>query len=1194
MADVKWTENQQNAINARDGAVLVSAAAGSGKTAVLVERIIDMITDPSDPVDADRFLVVTYTRAAAGEMKERIGLRLEELLRDDPMNENLHRQQLLLGRAMISTIHSFCSDLVRKYFYILDIPSDFRIAEDGELTIIKNQAMQNVLERKYSEKDDNFENTVEVFSSVRDDAILQGIVLRLYEFLRSHPFPDAWIREKAAMYDLTKSAGETDWGQTVINHSKMTACYIKVLTDRSLELLQNEPKLSESSFGDRIRDDEIFIGHLIDRLNDGDWEEIIHVLGTFTPGTLRAPRGFADNEIKVAVSGYRNIVKKSIEDIKELFVRNNEECMDDIADLAPVVKSLFEIMELFGEEYSRLKLERSLADFSDLEHWALKLLAKNTENGVVFTDISKEVSSEYDYVMVDEYQDANTIQDTIFKAVSDNDRKLFVVGDVKQSIYRFRQAMPEIFIERKNRYFPYDPNERKYPAKIILDMNFRSRSGVTDGVNFVFKNLMSESVGDIDYTDEEALVAGAKYDEDSGNAVSFHLLELENSHTGDRDTEEARYIGTLIRKMMAEEQITTKTGKRSPVYGDFCILMRGVKNHAPVFEEELLKLGIPAVSETSDSFFGQHEVQVVLSLLRIIDNPAQDIPLAAVLMSPVFGFTADELAQFRAECKEGSLYKLLLHQKNAGNQKTIAFCETLERLRRISARVTTDTLLNIIYNETSYPDIISAHEDGEFKKNNLKMLVHYAKSYESSGYRGVSGFIKFIDRLRENSCDLAAAQRKTELAADAVSIMTIHKSKGLEFPICILANINRKFNTDTRNEVLLHNELGLGVRRKDDTLLCRYTTMPREAVALEIKRNEISEELRVLYVALTRAKERLALVGSIKGIEKYVKGIVGKFAYDNAVMPHTVSSAVCMCDWITDCMLVHKSGSMIRELGGYLGDIYKGYTPDWDVHIVDDLSKYHDSFLSVDESRDSNMALEADSGDKTLFEQARRENLKTIAERLNREYEFEAATKIPVKVAASSLAERESSLKYSVAAVPDFMRKGKLSGAEKGTAMHTFVQYCDFEQAKNDLDSEIERLVSRGFLTDVQGQSIDREKMYWFLRSELMNRMLDSDMIEREFRFTVEIPAGMADKTLEFPYSEEPIILQGAVDCLFEENNRIIIVDYKTDFGKTRQQLADIYAPQLRLYKLAVEQAMGKIVSHCLIYSFGIGEVIEV
>lgn len=1194
MSGVKWTENQQNAINARNGAVLVSAAAGSGKTAVLVERVIDMITDSDKPVDADRFLVVTYTRAAAGEMKDRIAARLEELLKIDPLNENLHRQQLLLGRAQISTIHSFCSDLVREYFYTLDIPADFRIAEEEELAVIKNAAMQNVLEMKYSERDDRFENAVEVFSSVRDDSILQGIVLRLYEFLRSHPFPESWIREKAAMYDVTKSAEETEWGKTIIERSKMTALFMKNLNDISLKLLEQEEKLNNAKFGDVIRYDRDYIDMLLKSLEEGSWNDIVHVLGLYTPGTLSTPRGFADNEIKIAVAGYRDIIKKSVGELRALFIRNNEQCMDDIADLAPVVSSLFEIMLLFGEEFSRLKLERSLADFSDLEHWTLRLLVQNGENGIEFTEIAKEISSRYDYVMVDEYQDANTIQDTIFKAVSDNDKKLFVVGDVKQSIYRFRQAMPEIFIGRKNRYTLYNPNDEVYPAKIILDMNFRSRIGVTEGVNFVFKNLMSQSVGDIDYTEEEALRAGAAYDEDTGNAVSFHLLELEKSETQDRDIEEARYIGSLIYKMMSEEEIMAKEGKRKPTFGDFCILMRGIKTHAPVFLEELLKMGIPAVSETSDSFFSQHEVQVMLSLLRVIDNPVQDIPLAAVLLSPMFGFTADELAQLRVKYPEDTLYSMILRENIVGNKKTLDFTERLSRLRKISSSVTTDTLLNKIYSETSYPEIVSAGEDGDFKKKNLRLLLQYAKSYENSGYRGVGGFVKFIDRLRENGCDLNAAERKAEVSEDAVKIMTIHKSKGLEFPICIVANLNRRFNSDTKDEVLLHNELGLGVRRKDDTLLCRYTTMPREAVSLEIKRNEMSEELRVLYVAMTRARERLVLVSSKKGIESYVSGIAKKLAFDGAVSPYTVSSAVCMSDWIIDCLLVHKSGIALRNMGGYNGDIYEGFTYDWDVNIIENLTEFYED-MPTEEQKEKTLDDTSDNTDiEKIAQDTKEEYLGILKDRLSREYKYQKMTEIPVKVSASSLAEKESKLEYKASSVPAFMNKNGLTAADRGTAVHAFVQYCDFERARASVSDEIERLVQNGFLSKAQGDSIPENTVQAFVQSKLMSRILSSDTVEREFRFTVEIPAGMADKTLKSPFSEEPIILQGAVDCLFEEDGKIVIVDYKTDRVKDIVELSERYAPQLKLYKLAVEQSMGKAVSQCLIYSFGMGETVEV
>lgn len=1194
MAKVRWTENQLNAINARKGAVLVSAAAGSGKTAVLVERVIDMITDPENPVDADRFLVVTYTRAAAGEMKERIAARLDQLLSADPYNANLHRQQLLLGRASISTIHSFCSDLVREYFYTLDIPSDFRIGEEQELTILKNAAMQTVLEQKYSEKDYVFENTVEVFSSVRDDKILQKIVLMLYEFLRSHPFPKDWIKEKISMYDLTLSAEQTEWGKTILARAELSARFIKSLNTISLEMLEDEPKLRDAKFGDRIRDDSAFIDLLIKRIDSKNWNDIIHHLNTYTAGTLSTPRGFADNEVKLTVADYRKIVKSTIEEIRSLFFRNNEECMDDIADLAPVVRELFNVMLLFSDEFARLKKERSLADFSDLEHWALRLLVRNVGDGIEFTEIAREVASRFDYVMVDEYQDANTIQDTIFKAVSDNDSKLFVVGDVKQSIYRFRQAMPEIFIGRKDRYNLYNPEKESYPAKIILDRNFRSRKGVTDGVNFVFKNLMSKSVGDIDYTSEEELVAGASYDEDNGNAISFHLLNLKGSDSENKDTEEARYIGGLIYNMMETMEITDKQGKRKPRFGDFCILLRSSKTHVQSFVEELAKLGIPSFSETDESLFSSYEIQVVLSLLRVIDNPVQDVPLAAVLMSPIFGFTADELARYRVNSPYDSLYSALLAENNSGNEKTKAFTDTLARLRKLSTSVTADVMINRIYTETSYPDIACAAEDGEYRRKNLRLLLQYAKNYEQSGYRGLSGFIKFMDRLQENGCNLSAADRHSDSNENAVSIMTIHKSKGLEYPICIVANMARKINSDLKNEVLLHNELGLGVRKKDDKNICRYTTMPREAVALEIKRDEMSEELRVLYVAMTRAKERLVLVASVPDVKKYLSKTAKKLAYDGTVSPYTVSSAGMLCDWIVDCMLIHPCGSALRNIAGYNGAVSHDITPDWDINIVEDLSAEQSLMLPhvikalTDDVSNDELDFE-EEGEKT-----EREILRTITARLNSEYKYQSLTEIPVKVSASAVAHKESELSFAAVSVPAFMKKSRLSGAEKGTALHTFVQYCDFDKAKQSFDVEAARLLEKGFITEVQAAAIDREGVEAFLNSELMDRMLSSPMLERECRFTVEIPAGVADETLEFPYSDEPIILQGAVDCIFEENGKAVIVDYKTDRVKAAEELVERYESQLKLYKLAVEQITEKKVSQCLIYSFCLNSSIKV
>ena len=1191
MSAVKWTPNQLDAIKAREGAVLVSAAAGSGKTAVLVERVIDMITDPENPVDADRFLVVTYTRAAAAEMKDRIAARIDELLKNDPKNRELHRQQLLLSRAKISTIHSFCSDLAREFFYSLDIPADFRIADEQELSILKEAAINNVFERKYNENSEDFINTLEAFSSVRDDSAFKKVVLKLYEFLRSHPFPEIWLEEKAAMFNPELQPDETQWGKVVLSHACMTVGFMKNISDLSIKMLSDEPKLLEAKFGQCIYNDAEFIDTLKQYVEEGKWDSIGYTISNYSFGTLSTPKGFKDNYTKMVIAAYRDTIKKITSELNNIFSINSEECRREIGELAPIVKCLFEIIKSFGEEYSMLKREKSAADFSDLEHWTLKLLVRITENGIVTTNIAKEVSSRFDYVMVDEYQDVNNIQDTIFKAVSDNDRKLFVVGDVKQSIYRFRQAMPEIFIRRKNRYKPYSRENEQYPAKIILDRNFRSRKGVTNAVNFVFQNLMSEQVGDIDYTEEEKLVPQADYDQDSGKEVSYHLLGVKNSESKNKDADEARYIGRLINELKQTEYVYEKGSRRKPEYSDFCILLRGVKGRANIYSEELKKLGIPSVSEISDSFFERKEIRIIMSLLQIIDNPVRDIPLAAVMLSPIFGFTPDDLAAIRTNSPKGSLYAAILHESANENEKVKSFVEALDEFRRIAIELPTDELINKIYAETSFPEIVSAEDEGEYRRKNLRLLTVYAKSYEESGYRGLGGFVRFIDKLREQGGNLESAKRPTHINGGAVRIMTIHKSKGLEFPFCIVAGLSHKINSDLSGEVLLHNELGIGIKEKDKQRFCKYTTMPREAVSLEIKRNEMSEELRVLYVALTRAREKLILVTTVSDTTDYLSKVAEKLAFDERITPYSVSSAKSLGDWLAQCVLVHPCSAELRKTAGYTGGFSHIQAKQWDIHIVEDINELY----KQDNSEQTEYETTEDNNvDESVREKAKAEYKEFIERSLTAEYKYRELTTIPMKVSASALSHRETEKYFRAVSKPDFLRDKKISGAQKGTAMHNFVQYCDFKKASCDIDSEVQRLVERGFITEAQADCLDKESLKSFFDSDLMKRILSSENTEREYRFTVEIPAGVADSTLISPYSEEPIILQGAVDCMFEENGKIVIIDYKTDKVSSLAELEEMYYKQLDLYKMAVEQITGKVVAECLLYSFKLGEYIKV
>ncbi len=1248
MPDMKWTENQYNAIKARAAApIIVSAAAGSGKTAVLVERVIDIITDTESPTDIDRLLVVTFTKAAAAEMKSRIAARLDKMLHElstgksvssgnADLKNRLRRQQLLLPNAHISTIDSFCSELVREFFYVLDIPRDFRVADEQELNILKDTAMRAVLERRYSaaasaEKNGEksaFANAVDFFSDDRDDTQLQNKVLALYDYLMSQPFPRQWAAEKKHMYTESRPADETPWGRAIFARARELAEHMKSTSEMSLKLLSTCHELDKSKYGDCIRGDAAAIDTLTARIENGGWNGVWQCVEGFSLGKLFTPRGYAENEVKIVVSGMRDSIKEDLKELKKLFFQDESGCAADIAELAPVVSELLDITLELSDEFATLKRDRSLVDFSDMEHMALRLLAENSDGETRFTETAHIIASRFDRVMVDEYQDVNRLQDAIFKAVSDNDRKLFVVGDVKQSIYRFRQAMPEIFIERIDSSVPYAAKEKETAGtadkgrRIVLDRNFRSSSGVVQAVNFIFENLMSRSVGEIDYDENEHLVFGRGGEnaivpkgttnegrQNSECAVMYRLLNLDKSPTGDADVEEAGYIGGLIRDMIDNEEISDGSGSRKLCFGDFCILMRGVKTHGQRFVKELTAMGIPAVCETTDSFFDAYEIQVMLSLLRVIDNPVQDIPLAAVMISPIFGFTPTELAQYRADKNHGSLYSAVLYQNKQGNEKTIAFTERIAAFRRMSHSVAADVILDIIYKETSYPEIVSACEDGDFKRANLIKLLQYAKDFENNGYRGIGSFIRFLDRVSERGSDLSAADRRPTVNGDAVRIITIHKSKGLEFPVCIVANLNRKIRTSTTDEVLLHNELGIGVRRKDKERLCRMTTMPREAVALEIKRGEMSEELRVLYVALTRAREKLVLVASVKskdgaGLENeeknaakaYLSGIAKNLFYDGAVPSYTAGNVKTLCDWITQCALVHPSGSVLRARAGYIGKFSEESTADWDIQIVEEY-----------EREDLRQTKSADEPELTdVGEKSESEYCDILNRRLSARYSYDVCTRIPTKVTASALAHEAAAPTESEAidsedgvnkgkspepsfislSKPSFMQDSKPTGTQRGTALHTFVQYCDFGAALRSTDGEIARLCEQGFITPEQTDMIDRGSVEAFLHSQLMEDMLSAKNLWREYKFTVELPAGEAIDTLPFPESEELIVLQGAVDCVYEENGKAVVVDYKTDRVKHPRQLADMYAKQLKLYRYAVEQSLGLEVEKCLIYSF--------
>ncbi|MBQ8572803.1 MAG: helicase-exonuclease AddAB subunit AddA [Ruminococcus sp.] len=1169
----KWTDNQLLAINARGGDVLVSAAAGSGKTAVLVERVLRMLTDPVNPVSIDRLLIVTYTRAAAAQLKERISQKLSELILAYPDNRFYRHQLVLLPRAHISTVDSFCSDLCREFFHELDITRDYKIAEQGQLSVLSAAALEETLNQLYEQRDPDFYELVRCFSNSKSDRGLGENVLKLYEFLRSHPFFDVWLDEKLSYYTDFTSAADSIWGQVILKNAKRIIEYGLSLAIKTIETAEQEPELMSKVSTLLYRDKAYFVS-LSEAIATAPWDTLRQLIYSFEAGVLNA-RGYKEHPVKLKIAANRDILKSCVAELKGLFEADECRCVEDIKALYPVVSQMFKCVKLYDEKYSQQKKLKNLADFSDVEHWALELLVKHSEGSVKFTDTASIIASRFDSVLVDEYQDANEVQDLIFKAVS-KESNLFIVGDAKQSIYAFRQAMPEIFINRKDTYPLYTAEADIYPAKIMLEKNFRSRVELTEYVNFVFDRLMTKETGDIDYIDGEGLVSGASYTPTDVPCAELHLIDADSFDDEDNIALEAQHIASVIMKELAETTIKDGDNVRKLTFGDIAILLRSGKKNSALYVRELEKFGIPATFESSSGFFDLPEIKLTLSVLRVIDNPSQDIPLLSSMLSPMFGFTPDDLAKIRSNCRKGTLYGAVLKAADEDFPKAKAFIETVNTLRTLAVTMTAEDFLNTLYEHLGIIPVCACM-GGEKAVSNLRMLTEYAAKYEQGMTKGINAFVSYLDRLIENGSDLTAAEGGGDNIQNAVRLMTVHSSKGLEFPLCILAGTHKKFSTDTTDNVLLHSHLGFAAKRRDKDLGASFNTFVRKALAMEKKQSEMSEELRVLYVALTRAKEKLIMTAVKKNTSKYLSTLASKLISKDTVSPYIVSGAKSICDWLFMTALLHKDATLLRGIAKADGLQYSDNSSMLSVKVIDDID-FDDTDGEV--TREVTYDMDAENIDEV------------IEKRFNFVYPHAELCLLPLKVTASELSHMHSGKAFEkILAKPRFLSGEKLTAAEKGTAMHKFLQFASFDLARKDLKLEVERLTNMR-LTPLEAQSLDLHKLEKFLESDLITDAINSDnQCYREYRFTVNIPASLTGFTEDH---ETSVILQGAVDLLIVKDGKITIVDYKTDRVSSVDVLYERYQKQLSLYKEAVSACFELPISRCLIYSIHLGEYKEV
>lgn len=1170
-----WTEQQRDAINARGGNILVSAAAGSGKTAVLVERVTQRILDRENPVRADRFLIVTFTRAAAGEMRERIDASINSLIEKNPSDSWLINQKMLLSGAKICTIDSFCSSLVKENFNLLNLSPDFKTADEGELSVLSAEACDMTMEQLYKSKDESFRNLVELLFVGRDDKGLAESIVSLYKSSRSFPFPESWLDGLAEEFENCNDIRVSRYGQLIFSHAQAVCNYSLSVAKGALAEIEGNEDLEKMLYN-ALSSDKAQYEYILEKIEEKNWDEAKSAAEHFKAERRgNTPKHLKDDPLTLSLAEKRKAATENIKDLAKLFCCSEADFYDDCEFFAPLVKSLTEATKLYGKNLSLLKKEKKLADFDDITHAALSLLVRETKDGWERTNEAESLCNFYEEILIDEYQDTNKAQDMLFTAISKNN--LFRVGDVKQSIYSFRQAMPVIFIQLKKAYEQYNREKENFPAKILLGNNFRSRKGVTDIINFVFSQLMSSDCGDIDYNSEEELVPLAAYSDKNEACSELHVLDTTEFYSDEsNDFLQADYIADRINEMI-ESGYTVKDGdtERKVTYGDFAVLLRSVSSKAQVYADVFRKKGIPCFTETGGIFLKSKEIGLALNILKIIDNPKQDIPLLSVLMSPCFGFTLDDVSTIRMR-EKGDFFSCLISASDSGYEKAEVFLKKLSSWRKLAACLPASELITQLYTETGIMSMFDACDKSGMKRANLMLLFDYACTYEKSGYTGLSSFIRFIDRLISRKQDLTGALGEVQ-SADVVKIMSIHKSKGLEFPVCILSDCMKKFNRmDEAKNLIVNLRHGLGIVRRDLETFEQYRTVYHSAVKLAMHKDSISEELRVLYVAMTRAREKLIMVSCLKKSADFIrKASIDISVKSKSIMPYAVSRADSYGDWLITCLLRHPDSSILRETADISSDIVLPCSSPLKVvwHQVQDYAADTEESVQLPEVSDGIMI--------------------ELEKRLSFRYKYEPLSGVITKRAASEVDRNYIDRDYFASSVPAFLSEGGLTGAQRGIATHTFIQFADYEKAKMDIESEIGRLIDKGILSDLQAQGINRKAVSAFFESDLFNRITASDLVMREKKFTIEVPVNEIYEELS-EFSEEKMMIQGIADCAFIEDGELVVVDYKTDRLENETDFITKYASQVLLYKKALGECTGYNVKSAILYSFHLSKEIEV
>lgn len=1243
---VNWTKEQTQVINSRERNLLVSAAAGSGKTAVLVERIIQMVTDERRPVDIDRLLVMTFTKAAAAEMRERIQAALEKRLEENPQNEHLQQQAVMVQYAQITTIDSFCLHILREHFDRLTIDPAFRVGDEGEMLLMKSDVMDELLEDYYAKEGSGFERFVNTYATGKADGGISDYINQVYTFSQSNPWPEEWFDK--CILELSRVTLEeleqTEWMKFLLHDIRIQAEEWAQQLEAAISLCREEdgpqpylPMLCEDLYG---------ISRLTDIVSYETFCKAADQIVFPKLAAIRASNTAVSPEKKDAVSDCRKRVKKAVEKMREQYLFESlTGILKDLEDGSSAVLMLLELAREFSIRFRQKKQEKNVVDFNDLEHFALEILMEEQEeNGRIFRlpgVVANEISGQYDEILVDEYQDSNLVQETLITCVSrerSGHPNVFMVGDVKQSIYKFRLARPELFLDK---YHSYSSEEGLY-QKIELHQNFRSRDTVLKSINEVFERIMTRKLGDIDYTEETALHPGITF-ADGGSLEQLDtellLINTAGSVLEQLDDDVSDYTGRELEAGMVAGKIRELTEEnpfhvwdkekecyRPARYSDIVILLRSVSGWADTFTEVLIKQGIPAFAESRTGYFDASEVETVLNLLAVIDNPIQDIPLASVLKAPFSGLKDVELAHVTALYKNAAkkgrdrgLYGAVMNflnpeipdgqhdpgekeqekqeqkkqnqrekdqgaenrknqnqsEENGGIFKKLKYIMGLvNSLRDAAVYLPIHELLYRIYKQTGFYDYVSAMPSGETRRANLDMLAEKAAAYEATSYRGVFHFIKYIEKLKRYNTDFGGASTVSE-HGDTVRIMSIHKSKGLEFPIVFVAGMGKLFNKqDMRGKILIDSDYGIGTDYLDSEKRLKGPTLKKNVLKRKMELEALGEELRVLYVAMTRAKEKLILTASDKNPDARLIKWKNIFSREGKV-PYTVlTTAGSYLDWVLMGLTTDNKFTVIKEIRA-------------EALLNREIAEQSEKLVSKEELLHFDVS-------RTYDEKYRAKLLKSF----EFTYPYAADLVLNTKLSVSELkkegsAQLDAELAF-VPTIPAFMEEEvrQEGGVSRGTAYHRIMELLPFGQmeAEKDVADYITVLVSRGKITEAAASLVQAQDIYRFLISDLGKRMAEAEKYGRLFRekqFVMGLPA----REVGDWDSDEPVLIQGIIDAYFEEADGLVLVDYKTDYVKNEEILIRRYVTQLNYYERALVKIIKKPVKERFIYSYRLGSI---